>query len=147
MALAWAGFLSDAREGNVAGAFEYFDTEAQNIIIRDSDDALVSTYDTIDLGQWLDTSMGGALRGLVISDFHSLSSSVYNGEIWAVGIVPTTVATTGRFPTPEVPKGFYLFRYKYYQDLTKILDSFDTSEQSENQIKDAGFTIKKYWRK
>ena len=147
MALAWAGFLSDAREGNVAGAFEYFDTEAQNIIIRDSDDALVSTYDTIDLGQWLDTSMGGALRvgNFGLSQF--VPRHVYNGEIWAVGIVPTTVEATGRFPTPEVPKGFYLFRYKYYQDLTKILDSFDTSEQSENQIKDAGFTIKKYRRK
>ena len=52
--------------------------------------------------------MGGALRvgNFGLSQF--VPRHVYNGEIWAVGIVPTTVeATTGRFPTPEVPsKGF-----------------------------------------
>jgi len=143
MALLWDDFLTDARPGNVAGAFYYFDTEAQNIIIRNTDDALASTYDTVDLGQWLDSVFDGALR---VGNF-GLNQFVprhnYNGEIWAVGIVPTLVpAETGRFPTPEVEPGFYIFRYKYYQDLTNILDSFDTSEQSENQIKDAGFTIK-----
>lgn len=143
MSLEWDGFLADARTGSVGGTFEYFDTEAQNIIIRDTDDALVSTYDTVDLGQWLDSEFDGALR---VGNF-GLSQFVprhnYNGEIWAAGIVPYDVAAeTGRFPTPAVDAGFYVFRYKYYQDLTSTLDSFDTSEQSENQIKDAGFTIK-----
>ena len=143
MSLSWIGFLNDIRPGNVGGVFEYFDTEAQNIIIRDTDDALVSTYDAVDLGQWLDSVFDGALR---VGNF-GLSQFVprhnYNGEIWAVGVIPTLVpAETGRFPTPAVDPGFYVFRYKYYQDLTAILDSFDTSEQSENQIKDAGFTIK-----
>ena len=138
MALAWDGFLADVREGNVGGTFYYFDTEAQPVVIRDTDDALISTYDEVELGQWLDSVWANNLR---IGNF-GLSQFVprhnYNGEIWAVGITPTTVpAETGRFPTPEVLSGFYLFRYKYYQDLTKILDSFDTSEQSENQIKDA----------
>lgn len=67
----------------------------------------------------------------------------YNGEIWAVGITPIPVpAETGRFPTPSIDSGFYLYRYSYYQDLTDYLESFDTSEQSENPIKDAGVTIK-----
>lgn len=143
MALAWDDFLTDVRPGNVAGTFEYFDTEAQVVVIRDSDGALVSTYDTVDLGQWLSSSFGNALR---IGNF-GLDQFVprhnYNGELWAVGIIPVDVqATTGRFPTPSVPAGFYLFRYTYFQDLSNILDGFDTSEQSENQIKDATFTIK-----
>lgn len=143
MAIAWQGFLADARAGEVAGTFEFFDTEAQVVVIRDTDDALVSTYDTVDMGQWFSSSFDNALR---IGNF-GLSQFVprhnYNGEIWAVGITPNDVpATTGRFPTPALPKGFYIYRYKYYQDLTPILDSGDTSEQSENQIKDAGYTIK-----
>lgn len=143
MALEWDGFLTDARLGNVGGTFEFFDTEAQPIIIRNTDNALISTYDTVDLGQWLDSVWENNLR---IGNF-GLSQFVprhnYNGEIWAVGITPVDVpAGTGRYPTPAVPAGFYIYRYKYYQDLTPILDSFDTSEQSENQIKDAGFTIK-----
>ena len=114
MALTWVGFLNDIRPGNVGGVFEYFDTEAQNIIIRNTDDTLVSTYDTVDLGQWLDSVFDGTLR---VGNF-GLSQFVprhnYNGEIWAVGIVPTLVpAETGRFPTPAVEPGFYVFRYSY----------------------------------
>ena len=143
MALAWDGFLADARAGEVAGTFEFFDTEAQVVVIRDTDNALVSTYDTVDFGQWFDSDFDNALR---VGNF-GLSQFVprhnYNGEIWAVGITPEDVpATTGRFPTPAIPKGLYIYRYKYFQDLTPILDVMDTSEQSENQIKDAGFTIK-----
>lgn len=51
MALAWDDFLTDMRTGNVGGTFYYFDTEAQPIIIRDTDEALISTYDEIELGQ------------------------------------------------------------------------------------------------
>ena len=143
MALSWVGFVNDVRPGNVGGIFEFFDTEAQNIIIRDTDDALVSTYDTVDLGQWLDSDFTNALRVGRFGLSQFVPRHNYNGEIWAVGIIPTTVpAETGRFPTPGIDAGFYLFRYKYWQDLTNILDSFDTSEQSENQIKDAGFVIK-----
>jgi len=143
MSLAWVGFLDDARAGNVAGTFEYFDTEAQNIVIRDTDDALVSTYDAVDLGQWQSSVFENALR---VGNF-GLSQFVprhnYNGEIWAVGITPTTVpAETGRFPIPEMPGGFYLYRYRYFQDLTDNLDSFDTTEQSENFVHDAQVTIK-----
>lgn len=143
MALLWDDFITDDRPGNVAGIFYYFDTEGQNIIIRNTDDALVSTYDTVELGQWLDSVFDGALRVGNFGLTQFVPRHNYNGEIWAVGIIPTLVpAETGRFPTPAVEPGFYVFRYKYYQDLTAILDSFDTSEQSENQIKDAGFTIK-----
>lgn len=143
MSLEWAGFLTDARTGNVGGTFEYFDTAAQAIIIRDTDDALISTYEEVELGQWLDCTFDNNLR---IGNF-GLSQFVprhnYNGEIWGVGIIPTDVeAETGRFPTPAVDAGFYLFRYKYFEELTPRLDSFDTSEQTENQIKDAGFVIK-----
>lgn len=143
MSLQWDGFLPDTRAGNVAGTFYYFDTEAQPIIIRGTDNALTSTYDDVELGQWLDAVWENNLR---IGNF-GLSQFVprhnYNGEIWAVGITPTTVpAETGRHPTPAHPAGFYVYRYKYYEDLTNILDSFDTSEQSENQIKDAGAEIK-----
>lgn len=143
MSLAWDGFLTDVRAGNVGGTFYYLDTEAQPIIIRDTDDALISTYDDVELGQWLDSVWDNNLRigNFGLSQF--VPRHVYNGEIWAVGEIPTLVpAETGRFPTPEVEPGFYIFRYKYWQDLTDILDAFDTSEQSENQIKDAGFTIK-----
>lgn len=143
MAIEWDGFLSDVSTGNVAGTFYYFDTEAQVIVIRDTDDTLVSKYDTVDLGQWDASVFDNALR---VGNF-GLNQFVprhnYNGEIWAVGITPVDVpAGTGAYPTPAVPAGFYIYRYKYYQDLTPILDSFDTSEQSENQIKDAGFVIK-----
>lgn len=143
MSLAWADFLNDARTGNVGGTFEFFDTAAQAIIIRDTDDALISTYEEVELGQWLDCTFANNLR---IGNF-GLSQFVprhnYNGEIWAVGIIPEDVeAETGRFPTPAVDAGFYLFRYKYYEELTPRTDSFDTSEQTENQIKDAGLVIK-----
>lgn len=143
MALSWVGFVNDVRPGNVGGIFEFLDTEAQNIIIRDTDNSLVSTYDTVDLGQWLDSEFDGALRVGRFGLSQFVPRHNYNGEIWAVGIVPTSVdAETGRFPTPGLQPGFYLFRYKYWQDLTKYLDSFDTSEQAENQIKDASFTVK-----
>jgi hypothetical protein len=143
MALTWEGFLDDARLGNVGGTFEYFDTAAQAVIIRDTDDALISTYEEVLLGRWFDCDFANNLR---IGNF-GLSQFVprhnYNGEVWAVGIIPEDVdAETGRFPTPAVDAGFYLFRYKYYEDLTPRLESFDTSEQSENQIKDAGFVVK-----
>ena len=62
MSLSWAGFANDVRAGNVGGVFEFFDTEAQNIIIRNTDDSIVSTYDSVDLGQWLDSDFDGALR-------------------------------------------------------------------------------------
>lgn len=111
MALAWEGFLPDARVGNVAGTFYYFDTEAQNIIIRDSDDALVSTYDTVDLGQWLDTEMDGALRVGNFGLLQFVPRHVYNGEIWAVGIIPETIPATNKYD--EILAGFYLFRHQY----------------------------------
>lgn len=143
MAIAWEGFLDDARLGNCGGTFEFFDTEAQVVIIRNTDDALISTYDTVDLGQWFDSVWENNLR---IGNF-GLSQFVprhgYNGEIWAVGITPTLVAAeTGRFPTPSTPAGFYLYRYKYYHDLTNYISRLDTNEQSENPIKDAGLTLK-----
>ena len=142
MGIAWEGFIDDARLGNVGGTFEYFDTEAQAVIIRNTDDALISTYDDIDLGQWLDSEF---LNNLRVGHF-GLSQFVprhnYNGEIWAVGITPTLVAAeTGRYPTPEVPAGFYIYRYAYWKDLTDRIRSLDTSEQSENPIKDAGVSI------
>ena len=142
MALQWEYFLSDARSGNVGGTFEYFDTEAQIVIIRDTDDALTSTYDSVDFGKWEDSVWENNLR---IGNF-GLSQFVprhgYNGEVWAVGITPTLVpADTGRFATPEVPAGFYLYRYKYFEDLTNYMIKYDTSEQSENPIKDASLTI------
>ena len=143
MALSWVGFVNDVRPGNVGGIFEFFDTEAQNIIIRDTDDSLVSTYDTVDLGQWLDSEFDGALRVGRFGLSQFVPRHNYNGEIWAVGIVPESVlAEEGRFPTPGMQPGFYLFRYKYWQDLTKYLDSFNTTEQGENQIKDASYTVK-----
>lgn len=143
MSIQWVDFLADARPGNVAGTFEFFDTEAQIMVIRDTDDALISTYDAVELGQWKDCIWSNNLR---IGHF-GLSQFVprhpCNGEIWAVGITPNAVAPeTGMFPTPGIESGFFIYRYKYFQDLTNILDSFDTSEQSENPIKDAGFTIK-----
>lgn len=143
MPLEWAGFLNDARTGNVGGTFEYFDTAAQAVIIRNTDNALISTYDDVDLGQWLSSTFDNNLR---IGNF-GLSQFVprhnFNGEVWAVGIIPANVpAESGRFPAPAVDAGFYLFRYKYYEDLTARLESFDTSEQSENQIKDASFVVK-----
>ena len=143
MELAWDGFLPDVRAGDVGGTFYYFDTEAQPIIIRDTDEALISTYDEVEWGQWIDSVWENNLRigNFGLSQF--VPRHVYNGEIWAVGITPTLVpAETGRFPTPEVPAGFYLYRYKYFEDLTPRLSNFDTTEQSENQIKDAGVEIK-----
>ena len=143
MTLAWEGFLDDVQVGNVAGTFEFFDTEAQNIIIRDSDDALASTYGVVDLGQWFDTEFTNPLRVGNFGLDQFVPRHNYNGEIWAVGIIPTDVpATTGRFPTPAIPAGFYIFRYEYFKNLTNILESVDTSEQTESQIKDSGFSIK-----
>lgn len=141
MAIEWLGFLDDARAGNVGGTFEFFDTEAQIIIIRDTDDALISTYDDVALGQWFDSVWVNNLR---VGNF-GLSQFVprhgYNGEIWAVGIVPSLVPTAEYPPTPAVNPGFYLFRYRYYQDLTPYMQKIDTNEQSENPIKDAGLTL------
>lgn len=143
MGIAWDNFITDERAGNVGGTFEFFDTEAQAVIIRASDDALISTYDDVELGQWLDAVFAENTR---IGHF-GLSQFVprhnYNGEIWAVGITPTLVAAeTGRFPTPEVPAGFYVYRYAYWKDLTDSIESVDTTEQTDNPIKDAGVTIK-----
>lgn len=138
MALLWEGFLDDARAGNVGGTFEYFDTEAQVVIIRDDDDALISKYSEVEFGQWLDCEWINNLRigNFGLSQF--VPRHLYNGEIWAVGITPTLVPEeSGRHPTPAVPQGFYIYRYKYYEDLTNLLDMFDTYEQGESQIKDA----------
>ncbi len=142
MSLEWEGFIDDARSGNVGGTFEYFDTEAQPIIIRNTDDALISTYDSVDLGQWFDSVWENNLRvgNFGLSQF--VPRHLYNGEIWAVGITPTLVpAETGQFPTPEVPAGFYIYRYSYWKDLTELLVKLDTNEQSDNLIKDAGVEI------
>jgi len=142
MAIAWEGFLEDARLGNVAGTFDYLDTEAQVVVIRDTDDALISTYDNVDLGHWMDSVWENNLR---IGNF-GLSQFVprhnYNGEIWAVGITPTLVpAETGQFPVPEVPAGFYIYRYSYWKDLTNVLVKLDTNEQADSLVRDASVEI------
>ena len=142
MSLLWEGFLPRVENGNLGGTFSYFDESAQFIFIEDINNALVSTYGEVELGHWEDIELDGALRVGRFGLSQFVPRHVYNGEIWAVGITPNNVpAEGGRYPTPAIPQGFYLYRYKYYEDLTNILDTFDTSEQSENQIKDAGVTI------
>ena len=142
MSLAWDGFLDDARAGDVAGLIHYYDNASQPIIIRDTDDALISVYGEIEDGDWLgETWVNNARVGnFGLSDF--VLRHGFNGEVWAAGITPTAIAAgTGRYPTPAIPEGLYLYRYAYYKELTDILQSLDTSEDGEKAIKDASLTI------
>ncbi|QRN86042.1 hypothetical protein JR334_02065 [Clostridia bacterium] len=142
MPLAWDGFINDARTGDLAGLVHYYDNAAQLIIIRDSDNALISTYGKIEEGDWLEKTWENNSRmgNFGLTDF--VLQHNFNGEVWAAGITPIAVAAgEGRYPTPAVSAGLYLYRYAYYKELTDALQSLDTSESGESSIKDASLTI------